>query len=132
MDVIDKIKKAFNKVPEADPVIEGSPEAYDVVQAMSDDELKKRYMGKEPIHVPREGQEELYKRWVAPHANSSCSKCYGRGFEYWMPELHQLRPCDCIHRAIRKATEKEVQRDYLYDAHGDKININKKEDKDNG
>ena len=124
MDIIDKVKKLLKPIDtDTDPVHEKAQDAYDVVKAMSDDELKKRYLGKDPSGVPREAQEELYMRFVQPHAHYNCSKCYGRGWTAWNPALHQLEPCLCLQRVIRTEVAKENQA-YLYDPSGNKMLIN--------
>ena len=64
-------------------------------------EVKKRYLGVAPLKVPREAQEELYQRFVSPHALQTCSVCYGRGHSGWNDTLHQLEPCQCLQRVIR-------------------------------
>lgn len=117
MDLIDKVKNIFK---EADPIVEGSSTAYSQVMAMDDKTLRKLYLGKAPVYVPREAQEELYKRFVKPHAHYNCSQCYGRGHTGWNDELHQLVPCQCLQRVIRKEVAKENE-GYLYDPSGNKI-----------
>ena len=108
MDIITKVKELFIGTP--DPVIEGNPDAYDIVQAMSDKELKRRYLGKQPILVSREAQEELYKRFVKPHALYNCQECHGRGHSGWNDTIHQLQPCLCLQRVIRDDQTKENQK----------------------
>lgn len=118
--MLEGLKKLFK--PE-DEVIEGSSTAYAQVQAMDDKELKRRFMGVSPMEVPREAQEELYKRFVKPYASFSCTKCYGRGYTGWHHDLHQLVPCQCLQARIRKDIGEENQ-SYLYDANGNKLNLN--------
>ena len=108
MDIITKVTEILKGKP--DPVIEGNKDAYDIVQAMNDKELKKRYLGKQPLKVPREAQEELYKRFVSPHALQTCNECYGRGHTGWNDTLHQLAPCMCLQRVIRNDQIKENQK----------------------
>ena len=108
MDIITKFKEILKGKP--DPVIEGHTDAYDIVKAMSDKELQKRYLGKTPLIVPREAQEELYQRFVSPHALQTCSQCYGRGHTGWNDTLHQLQPCVCLQRIIRNDQVKENQK----------------------
>ena len=108
MDIITKAKELLKGKP--DPVIEGNKDAYDIVKAMGDKELKKRYLGVAPLKVPREAQEELYQRFVAPHALQTCSNCYGRGHVGWNNTLHQLETCLCLQRVIRNDQIKENQK----------------------
>ena len=107
-DIITVVKDLLKGKP--DPVIEGAPMAYNIVKAMSDKELKKRYMGKAPLKVAREAQEELYLRFVSPHALQTCSQCYGRGHNGWNDTLHQLQPCQCLQRVIRTEETKDNQK----------------------
>lgn len=118
IDIIQAVKNIFKEAE--DPVVEGSPEAYDVVKAMDDKTLKKLYMGKNPAVVPREAQEELYLRFVQPHAHKTCNECYGRGHIGWIKQIHQLQPCPCLQRVIRTELTKENQAT-LYDPSGNKI-----------
>jgi hypothetical protein len=125
-DIIDSVKDFFKSNP---PVVEGSPDAYDILAKMTDDQVKKYYMGKAPydpktdtILVPKEAQEELFKRFVQPHAHYNCKVCYGRGRAEWIPALRQYKPCDCLQRIIRKEVAKENE-GYLYDPSGNKINF---------
>lgn len=90
--------------------IEHNATAYDKAIALSDDQLKDNFMGKAPEGVAREIQEELYKRFVAPHALTTCSNCYGRGHSGWNDTLHQLQPCMCLQRVIRTDQVKENQK----------------------
>lgn len=92
--------------------IENNATAYDKAIALSDDQLKDNFMGVAPLDVPREVQEELYKRFVTPHALSSCNQegCYGRGHTGWNDTLHQLQPCMCLQRVIRTEETKENQK----------------------
>ena len=117
MDIIDKVKNYFKPI---NPVVEKSSTAYAQVKAMDDKTLKKLYLGVAPIDVPREAQEELYHRFVKPHAHYNCSQCFGRGHTGWNETLHQLQPCQCLQRVIRTEVAKENE-SYLYDPSGNKI-----------
>lgn len=105
MDVIDKVKNIIKGEPDPE-IIEGSPEAYDRVKEMTDDQLRK-YIGVASIKVPREIQEELFKRFVQPHAHYNCKECFGRGHTDWNPAIHALMPCVCLQRVIRDEVGKE-------------------------
>lgn len=120
MDIIDKIKSILRDDPPE--LVEGTPIAQDIVKAMSDKDLRKYYMGKDPQIVPREAQEELYLRFVQPHADPLCKECYGRGHNGWLKQLHQLQPCSCLQRQIRKKLTKENQA-VLYDPDGNLVNF---------
>lgn len=98
------------KIPKEDVPIEGNATAYDKAIALSDDQLKDNFMGIAPLDVPREIQEELYKRFCAPHALTSCQECWGRGHTGWNETLHQLQPCLCLQRVIRTEEAKENQK----------------------
>ena len=98
------------KIPKEDMPIEGNATAYDKAIALSDDQLKDNFMGVNPLDTPREIQEELYKRFVSPHALITCSECYGRGHTGWNDTLHQLQPCMCLQRVIRTEEAKENQK----------------------
>lgn len=119
MDIIDKVKSILqgDKPPD---FVEGSEMATSIVRALSDKDLKKYYMGKDPMIVPRDAQEELYRRFVQPHAHKLCNECYGRGHTGWNEKLHQLVPCPCLQRTIRTEVAKENS-GYLYDPSGNKI-----------
>ena len=99
-----------SKIPKEDMPIENNATAYDKAIALSDDQLKDNFMGKAPDGVAREIQEELYKRFVAPHALTTCQECYGRGHSGWNDTLHQLQPCMCLQRVIRTDQVKENQK----------------------
>jgi len=116
MDIIDKVKELLKGKPEAE-IVEGAPDAYDKAIAMPDEQLEK-YIGLDPVKVPREIQEELYKRWVQPMAHPHCSQCNGRGHNGWIPQIHQLKPCLCLQRTIKTEGKKD---NYLYDPSGNKI-----------
>lgn len=98
------------KIKKEDMPIEGNATAYDKAQALSDDQLRENFMGVDPVNVPREVQEELYNRFVAPHAHYNCSNCSGRGHSGWNDTLHQLQPCMCLQRVIRSKEAKENQK----------------------
>lgn len=117
MDIIDLAKNIFKKA-EQEQIIEGAPDAYDKVKALTDEQLEK-YIGVDPVKVPREVQEELYLRFVQPFAYSQCNECHGRGHTGWIPQLHQVKPCICL-----QAKQKD-KGGYLYDSNGNKINFNK-------
>ena len=104
----------FPKKYEGNPIVEGADDAYDVAIAMSDEELQERYLGLAPVDpktrevvVPRAAQEELYKRFVSPHALQTCTQCWGRGHTGWNDTLHQLAPCMCLQRVIRTEEGKD-------------------------
>ena len=65
-DIIDKVKQLVF-VKELEEIVEGHPDSYDKVKAMSDKELKE-YIGIAPIDVPKEVQEELFLRFVQSQA----------------------------------------------------------------
>jgi hypothetical protein len=120
-DIFDSVRDLFSS-PE--PFKEGDPQAYDILNAMSDKEVKKNYMGVAPLDVPKEAQEELYKRFVAPHAHYNCSQCYGRGRSRWIEKLHQYEACQCLQRTIRKEIGKQHKEESgLYDPSGNKIKL---------
>ena len=100
------------KISKEEMPIENNATAYDKAIALSDDQLKDNFMGVAPANVAREIQEELYKRFVTPHALSSCKAegCYGRGYTGWNDTLHQLQPCLCLQRVIRTDQVKENQK----------------------
>lgn len=98
------------KISKDEMPIEHNATAYDKTIALSDDQLRDSFMGKAPIGVAREIQEELYKRFVSPHALVTCSQCYGRGHTGWNDTLHQLQPCMCLQRVIRDDQVKENQK----------------------
>ena len=120
MSLIEKAKELLNSGYGDNLIIEGAENAYDIVKAMGDDELKSRYMGVDPKFVPKEVQEELYLRFVSPHAHYNCGHCFGRGHTAWNPALHLLEPCLCLQKVIRKEVGEE-NRGYLYDPSGNKI-----------
>jgi hypothetical protein len=97
------------KINKEDMPIEGNATAYDKAMALTDDQLKDNFMGINPLDVPREVQEELYKRFVGTQAQT-CSQCYGRGHTGWNDILHQLQPCMCLQRVIRDEEAKENQK----------------------
>ena len=109
MDIIDKVKDILLG-KELEEIVEGHPDSYDKVKAMSDKELKRRWMGKAPLDVPREAQEEMFLRFVQPQALFGCKQCHGRGHTGWIDTLHQLQPCLCLQRVIRDETTKENQK----------------------
>lgn len=118
MDVIDKLKNSLKK--EAIPnIVQGSATAYDEAMALTDEQLKKFYLGVAPydrnkdiVYVPREVQEELYKRFVAPQLKfGTCSQCHNRGWTAWNPALNQVEPCMCVQSAIRKESADENTKD---------------------
>ena len=115
MDIIDKVKEILTGKPEAE-IVEGAPDAYDKVKSLTDKQLEK-YIGVDPVKVPREVQEELYLRFVQPHAHYNCSQCHGRGHKGWIPQLHQLEPCLCLQRVVKV----DKKADHLYDPSGNKI-----------
>ena len=107
MDLIDRVKEiVFGKEIN---IIEGSPDAYDQVKAMTNKGLKK-YIGVAPIDVPKEIQEELFQRFAHPCALQTCPQCYGRGHTGWNLAIHQLAPCLCLQRVIRDEQTKENQK----------------------
>lgn len=115
MDIIDRVKQIFRN--DAPNIVQGAPDAYDKAQILTDEELKKWYMGKAPydpktkeVIVPREVQEELYKRFVKPHADFQCQICWGRGHAGWLPQINQLKPCECLQRTIRHNIGEENQK----------------------
>ena len=118
MDILDKVKSIFSETP----IVEGAKDTYDLLNEMDDKEIKKRFMGKAPVGIPREAQEELFKRFVAPAAHQNCKVCHGRGRKEWDAKLHQYVPCDCLQRVIRDH-EEENNLGHLYDPLGNKINF---------
>lgn len=116
MDIIDKVKEILSGQPKV-KIAEGAPDAYDKVKSLTDKELEE-YIGVDPVKVPREVQEELYQRFVQPHAHIHCNECHGRGHKGWIPQLHQLEPCLCLQRTIKTDGKKD---NYLYDPSGNKI-----------
>ncbi|NIT55424.1 MAG: hypothetical protein GWN00_04055, partial [Aliifodinibius sp.] len=118
-DIITKVKNLI--LGEEIEIIEGAPDAYDKVKALDDKTLKQAFLGKNPLEVPREAQEELYQRFVQPHAKFNCKHCHGRGHTGWHDELHQLQPCLCLQRVIRTEVGKENKG--LYDPSGNLISF---------
>ncbi len=104
MDLIERAKEVMRPKP---AFKEGDPDAYTILDQMSDKEIKRRYMGVAPTHVPREAQHELFIRFVGRHALKTCNECNGLGHTGWNDTIHQYQPCQCLQRVIRNEVGKE-------------------------
>ena len=104
MNLIERAKEIMRPKPAFN---EGDKMAYLILDQMSDKEIKRRYMGVAPVHVPREAQHELFTRFVSRHALKTCNDCYGVGHTGWLPAIHQYKPCICLQRVIRNEVGKE-------------------------
>ena len=63
---------------------------------------------KKQITKSREEQKEDYRKIMEHFENifgeSTCKKCYGRGYRHWDVEVEYYVPCDCLLEAEQKLT----------------------------
>jgi len=53
----------------------------------------------------REQQEEDFKI-IKHYANPKCKYCLGTGKEYWLMNLNQYKPCECVLKNIKIIRER--------------------------
>jgi len=53
----------------------------------------------------RELQDKDFEQ-IGTYASPNCKKCLGTGKEYWLVELKQYKPCECVLKNIRILRER--------------------------
>jgi hypothetical protein len=58
------------------------------------------------IEKSREEQDKEFHETIGQFASPNCKYCHGTGKEYWIMELQQYKPCDCVLRNVRTLRER--------------------------
>ena len=60
----------------------------------------------EKINKSREEQERDFKEVISHYADPNCKYCLGTGKEYWLVDLAQFKPCECVLENVRTIRER--------------------------
>jgi hypothetical protein len=57
------------------------------------------------IDKTKEEQEKDFEI-IKEYASPNCKYCLGTGKEYWITELKMYKPCECVHKNIKRLRER--------------------------